>query len=45
MFEGETFRLGRFNTPELAARAYDEKAIELHGSFAKINFDQVSLAA
>lgn len=30
-------RLGYFDTPEEAARAYNAKAIELHGDFASLN--------
>lgn len=31
-------RLGRFHDPIMGARAYDRKAIELHGEFARTNF-------
>lgn len=30
--------IGRFDTPEEAARAYDERAFEMHGEFAFLNF-------
>jgi len=30
--------IGRFNDEVLAAKAYDTKAIELHGEFARLNF-------
>lgn len=34
--------IGVFNTPEEAARAYDAKAVELHGEFAWTNFEATS---
>jgi hypothetical protein len=37
-FSGNTIYLGCFGTPEEAARAYDEKAKELFGEFARTNF-------
>lgn len=33
------FWLGNFDDPEAAARAYDEKAKELFGEFARLNFE------
>lgn len=36
--QGRPIYLGRFNTPEAAARAYDTKARELRGEFARTNF-------
>ena len=30
--------IGSFKDKEVAAKAYDRKAIELHGKFAKLNF-------
>lgn len=32
------YHLGVYSSPEDAARAYDRKAIELHGEFARLNF-------
>jgi hypothetical protein len=36
-FNRKKHHIGYFNTPEEAARAYDKKAIELHGEFALTN--------
>lgn len=35
--DGKTYRLGVFNTERDAASAYNAKAKELHGEFAKLN--------
>ena len=36
-FENKTYHLGYFTDETAAARAYDEKAVELHGEFASLN--------
>lgn len=36
--DGKNIYLGRYDTPEQAAKAYDKKAIELHGVKAILNF-------
>ena len=35
--KGKVKRLGRFDTPEQAAKAYDKEARKLHGKFASLN--------
>jgi hypothetical protein len=39
-YQGERLRFGYFDTPIEAARAYDRKAVELFGPFARLNFPQ-----
>jgi hypothetical protein len=38
MVDYKRVQIGTYDTPEEAARAYDAKARELHGEFAKQNF-------
>lgn len=37
-FDGKTFHIGSFFSPEDAARAYDDKARELFGDLARLNY-------
>jgi hypothetical protein len=37
-FNHQRIRLGRFSSEVEAARAYDKKALELYGEFARVNF-------
>lgn len=37
-FDGRTHNLGCFDVPEDAARAYDSKAREVFGDFARVNY-------
>lgn len=36
-YKNKTFHLGKYSTPTEAAKIYNQKAIELHGQFAKLN--------
>ena len=39
-FKTEKFDLGYYRTAELAAIAYDQKAVELYGPYARTNFER-----
>jgi len=39
-FSGKLYKLGFFADEIIAAKAYDEKASQLHGEFACLNFPQ-----
>lgn len=39
-YEGKVLYIGQFETAEMAAKAYDAKARELFGEFAKLNFPE-----
>jgi len=44
-FEGKTIYIGSYKQKIAAARAYDAKAIELHGEFARLNFPRWPITA